>query len=100
MSEVLLAHSNHLFNDRKQAEKMQPYPPLQPLLAASLLRDAGISVQFCDVTFETPESKFETLLRTHSPRLVIVCEDDFNFLSKMCLSRNRDVAFWMAGAAK
>jgi radical SAM superfamily enzyme YgiQ (UPF0313 family) len=100
MSEVLLAHSNHLFNDRKQVEKMQPYPPLQPLLAASLLRDAGIPVQFCDVTFESPESKFETLLRLHSPRLVVVCEDDFNFLSKMCLSRNRELAFWMAGAAK
>jgi anaerobic magnesium-protoporphyrin IX monomethyl ester cyclase len=31
---------------------------------------------------------------------VVVCEDDFNFLSKMCLARNRDLAFWMARTAR
>jgi anaerobic magnesium-protoporphyrin IX monomethyl ester cyclase len=100
MSDVLLAHSNHIFNDCKQVEKMQPYPPLQPLLAASALRDAGFDVAFCDVTFEKPEIMFARLLHAHSPRFVVVCEDDFNFLSKMCLSRNREVAFSMADAAK
>ena len=29
----------------------------------------------------------------------MVCEDDFNFLSKMCLGRNRELAFSMAAAA-
>lgn len=98
--DVLLTHSNHVFNDRKQTEKMQPYPPLQTLLAASVLREAGLSVAFCDVAFDAPEEKFEAMLWACMPRLVVVCEDDFNFLSKMCLSRNREVAFWMADTAR
>jgi hypothetical protein len=36
MADVLLAHSNHLFHDRKQAQKVQPYSPPQTLLAAAL----------------------------------------------------------------
>lgn len=99
-ADVLLTHSNHVFNDRKQTEKMQPYPPLQTLLAASVLREAGLKVAFCDVAFNSPEQHFEEMLRTCAPRLVVVCEDDFNFLSKMCLSRNREVAFRMAQIAR
>lgn len=99
-ADVLLTHSNHVFNDRKQAEKMQPYPPLQTLLAAAVLREAGLNVAFCDVAFDLPEQYFEQMLRACAPRLVVVCEDDFNFLSKMCLSRNREVAFWMAQTAR
>lgn len=100
MSHVLLTHSNHIYNDCKQVEKMQPYPPLQPLFAASALRSAGIAVDLCDVTFNDPEKTFGHLLRTHLPELVVVCEDDFNFLSKMCLSRNREVAFAIAAEAQ
>jgi radical SAM superfamily enzyme YgiQ (UPF0313 family) len=100
MAEVLLAHSNHLFYDQKQVQKMQPYPPLQTLLVAAVLRQSGIDVALCDVTLESPEEEFETLLNTHDPRLVIVCEDGFNFLNKMCLGRNRELAFSMAKMAQ
>jgi radical SAM superfamily enzyme YgiQ (UPF0313 family) len=100
MSGILLTHSNHLFHDRKQVEKMQPYPPLQTLLAAAVLREAGIGVEVCDVTFEPPERTFEAALDAAAPRLVVVCEDDFNFLSKMCLGRNRELSFRMASAAR
>jgi len=30
----------------------------------------------------------------------VVCEDDFNFLSKMCLARNRELAFAMARVSR
>lgn len=100
MSDVLLTHSNHLFYDRKQVEKMQPYPPLQTLIAASVLRESGLSVALCDVAFNVPEEALPSALEANSPGLLAVCEDDFNFLSKMCLSRNRSVAFEMARAAK
>lgn len=99
MADVLLTHSNHLFFDRKQLKKMQPYPPLQTLLAAAALRERGISVALFDTTLKDPEEGFAAALDEHHPRLVIVCEDDFNFLSKMCLGRNREVAFAMATAA-
>src|SRR5580698_41958 len=99
MSDVLLTHSNHLFYDRKQISKMQPYPPLQTLLGAAVLRDHGIGVGLFDVTLNAPEKGFAEALAARSPRLVVVCEDDFNFLTKMCLGRNRELAFSMAAAA-
>jgi anaerobic magnesium-protoporphyrin IX monomethyl ester cyclase len=104
MADVLLTHSNHLYSDRKQVKKMQPYPPLQTLLAAAALRERGISVALFDTTlfdstFDAPERGFAEALQAHRPRLAIVCEDDFNFLSKMCLGRNRELAFSMAAAA-
>jgi anaerobic magnesium-protoporphyrin IX monomethyl ester cyclase len=96
MADILLTHSNHLYNDRKQVRKMQPYPPLQTLLAAACLRRQGYSVALFDPTLEAPEPGFEQALETYRPRLVAVCEDNFNFLTKMCLLRNRELACWMA----
>jgi radical SAM superfamily enzyme YgiQ (UPF0313 family) len=101
MADVLLTHCNHLYFDRKQVRKMQPYPPLQTLLAASSLRQAGYEVALYDSTFQCPpEQGFVEALDEHRPRLVALCEDNFNFLTKMCLTRNRDLAFSMARAAK
>ena len=99
MIDVLLTHSNHIFNDRKQVRKMQPYPPLQTLLLAACLRRQGYSVALFDPTLETPEAGFEKALAEHRPRLVAICEDNFNFLTKMCLLRNRELAWWMAKTA-
>jgi radical SAM superfamily enzyme YgiQ (UPF0313 family) len=100
MADILLTHSNHLYYDRKQVQKMQPYPPLQTLLAAAVLREQGIDVALFDSTFDAPEEGFVRALDRHVPRLVVVCEDDFNFLSKMCLLRNRELALWMAATAR
>ena len=36
---------------------------------------------------------FEAALEQHRPRIVVVYEDNFNFLSKMCLTRMREVAY-------
>jgi len=99
MVDVLLTHSNHLFHDRKQVQKMQPYPPLQTLLAAACLRRRGYTVALFDPTLEEPESGFERALENHRPRLVAVIEDNFNFLTKMCLLHNRELAFWFAQTA-
>ncbi|MCU1259693.1 MAG: Radical domain protein [Bryobacterales bacterium] len=100
MADVLLTHSNHLYFDSKQVRKMEPYPPLQTLLAAAVLRERGIDVAFFDSTFNRPEEGFAAALDLHRPRLVVVCEDDFNFLSKMCLLRNRELALWMGSTAR
>ena len=100
MPGVLLTHSNHLFSDRKQVEKMQPYPPRQTLLAAAVLREHGIPVALFDPTLVSPSEGFMTALELHQPDLVVVCEDDFNFLSKMCLARNRELSFSMSEQAR
>jgi len=99
MVDVLLTHSNHLYSDRKQVRKMEPYPPLQTLLAAACLRREGYQVALFDPALERPETGFEQALARHRPRLVAVCEDNFNFLTKMCLLRNRELAGWMARTA-
>lgn len=93
MADVLLTHSYHLYYDRKQTRKMQPYPPLGTLYAAALLRRAGISIAFFDTMLNDPEQHFQEALERHRPRVVVVYEDNFNFLTKMCLTRMREVAF-------
>jgi radical SAM superfamily enzyme YgiQ (UPF0313 family) len=100
MADVLLTHCNHLYFDRKQVRKMQPYPPLQTLLAAACLRRAGFDVALLDTTFVSPEESFREALERHRPRLVALVEDNFNFLTKMCLTQNRNLAFAMARRAR
>lgn len=100
MADVLLTHSYHLYYDPKQVRKMQPYPPLGTLYAAALLRERGYSVAVFDSMLENPERGFVQAIRRHRPRVVAIYEDNFNFLSKMCLSRMRQVAYGMIDAAK
>jgi anaerobic magnesium-protoporphyrin IX monomethyl ester cyclase len=100
VADVLLTHSYHLPYDRKQVRKMQPYPPLGTLYAAGLLRSKGISVAVFDTMLNDPDAGFKLALRTHQPKIVAVYEDDFNFLTKMCLTRMREVAWQMLADAK
>jgi anaerobic magnesium-protoporphyrin IX monomethyl ester cyclase len=100
LADVLLTHSYHLPFDRKQVRKMEPYPPLGTLYAAGLLRANGISVAVFDAMLQEPEAGFREALLEHRPRIVAIYEDDFNFLTKMCLTRMRDVAWGMIIAAR
>src|SRR6202042_542807 len=93
-------HSYHLGYDPKQLRKMQPYTPIGTLYAAAALRQKGISVAVFDSMLEEPSEAFVAMLEAHRPKLLVVYEDDFNFLSKMCLTRMREVAWEMAGAAR
>lgn len=97
---VLLAHCNHLYFDRKQVRKMQPYPPLQTLLAAAVLRRQGFEVSLFDSTLNEPVSGFREAVSRSRPDLVVLCEDNFNYLTKMCLLRNRELAFSMCREAR
>ncbi|MGD0098389.1 MAG: radical SAM protein [Terracidiphilus sp.] len=100
MADVLLTHSYHLPFDAKQLRKMQPYTPIGTLYAASALRQHGISVVAFDTMLEEPGANFAAILKRHRPKVVAVYEDDFNFLSKMCLTRMREVAREISVAAK
>lgn len=100
MAEVLLTHSYHLLYDRKQVIKRQPYPPLGTLYAAALLRANGISVGVFDTMLNDPAAGFAEALRAHRPSIVAIYEDDFNFLTKMCLTRMREVAWAMIEEAQ
>jgi anaerobic magnesium-protoporphyrin IX monomethyl ester cyclase len=100
LAQVLVTHSYHLPYDTKQLRKMQPYMPLGTLYAATALRETGISVVAFDSMLEEPAAKLPAMLAEHRPEIVVVYEDDFNFLSKMCLTRMREVAWEIAKAGR
>lgn len=100
MSTVLLAHSYFLQLDPKQHAKMKPYPPLNTLHAATVLRNAGIDVAVFDAMLAPDEEAFRTSLEEHRPSVVVMFEDNFNFLSKMCLTRMREAAIAMIRMAR
>jgi anaerobic magnesium-protoporphyrin IX monomethyl ester cyclase len=100
VADVLLTHSYHLYYDRKQTRKMQPYTPLGTLYAAALLRQAGFSVALFDTMLNDPEQGFQAALDQHHPKIVVVYEDNFNFLTKMCLTRMREVAYHILELAR
>src|SRR5258707_15755207 len=78
---------------------MQPYPPLGSLYAASVMREQGYSVGLFDAMLADSESEWAAALDRHQPRFAILFEDNFNYLSKMCLLRMREAAFTMINMA-
>lgn len=97
---VLLAHSFYLKNDPKQADKMHPYPPLGTLYAASRLRSLGHDVRLFDAMFASGPEEFAGVLDRHCPPVVVLYEDQFHFLNKMCLSHSRNAACRMSALAR
>jgi len=79
---------------------MMPYPPLGTLYAAGYLREKGFSVAFHDVMLTQGENEITESIRRHRPRLVVIYDDQFNYLTKMCLRRMREAAFAMTRIAK
>ncbi|QNI34853.1 B12-binding domain-containing radical SAM protein [Alloacidobacterium dinghuense] len=79
---------------------MQPYSPIGTLYAATALRAKHISVAVFDPMLEDPIAGIQRAIEAHRPRIVTIYEDDFNFLSKMCLTRMREVAFEIAAMSR
>jgi anaerobic magnesium-protoporphyrin IX monomethyl ester cyclase len=100
MALVLLAHSFFLQRDAKQLARQKPYPPLTTLLTAAILREAGHEVAFFDATFEPGPDAFERRIAGMPASTLILIEDNFNFLTKMCTETRRADALAMIGAAR
>lgn len=95
MSDVLFGQSYYLRFDPKLYAAMQPYPPLGALYAASVLRTEGYDVALFDAMLADSESEWAAALDRTKPHYAILFEDNFNYLSKMCLRRMREAAFTM-----
>ncbi len=100
MTTILLGQSYYLRFDPKLWEAMQPYPPLGTLYAASWLRQHGYEVALFDAMLAESEEEWAKSLNEHKPQYAIIYEDNFNYLSKMCLLRMREAAFNMIHMAK
>ena len=100
MTQILLGQSYFLRFDPKLWEAMQPYPPLGTMYAASWLRQHGYEVALFDAMLAESEDEWAMALDAHRPHYAILYEDNFNYLSKMCLLRMREAAFQMIEMAK
>ncbi|RPI24591.1 MAG: radical SAM protein [Chloroflexota bacterium] len=100
MSQVLFGQSYFLYFDPKLWQAMQPHPPLGTLYAASYLRQQGYDVALFDAMLAKSEDEWAQALEEHKPRFAVLYEDNFNYLSKMCLARMRLAAHTMIAMAK
>jgi radical SAM superfamily enzyme YgiQ (UPF0313 family) len=98
--DILFGQSYFLRFDPKLWDAMQPYPPLGTLYAASYVRARGYSVALFDAMLAKGEHEWAAALDQHTPRFAVLYEDNFNYLSKMCLLRMRHAAFQMIEMAK
>lgn len=100
MTRILLGQSYYLRFDPKLWAAMQPYPPLGALYAAADLRRRGHEVALFDAMLEDSEERWSEALARHRPEVAVLFEDNFNYLSKMCLLRMREAAFRMISMAR
>jgi anaerobic magnesium-protoporphyrin IX monomethyl ester cyclase len=100
MLSILVCHSYFLRFDHKQLERAKPYPPLATLQVAAMLRNAGHEVHLFDAMLAEGVDEFAACLAHAKPQVVLLYEDNYNFLSKMCLARMRSAAIEMIGAAR
>src|SRR5690606_32696326 len=100
MAKVLFTHSYFYQFDPKQWRMKQPYPPLATILAASVVRKAGFSVALFDTNLKSDTREITPLLQQEAPDYLVIYDDSFNYLSKMCLTTMREAAFAMAREGK
>ena len=100
MSDVLFGQSYYLRFDPKLYAALQPYPPLGTMYAAAYLRARGYDVALFDAMLAASEADWAAALDRARPRFAVLFEDNFNYLSKMCLLRMRAAAFAMIDMAK
>jgi anaerobic magnesium-protoporphyrin IX monomethyl ester cyclase len=100
VTRVLLGQSYFLRFDPKLWRAMRPYPPLGTLYAASYLRDRGHDVTLFDAMLAEDEREWDGALDRHRPEVAVLFEDNFNYLSKMCLGRMREAALAMVAMAR
>ncbi len=100
MIDVLFAHSYFLRFDPKQWKAQQPFPPLATIYAASVLRNEGWKVDLFDTMFSLSAEELTTALDDVKPKVFVIYDDGFNYLTKMCLTNMRDAAFRMMQLAK
>ncbi|MBI3160160.1 MAG: B12-binding domain-containing radical SAM protein [Chloroflexi bacterium] len=100
MSQVLFGQAYYLRFDPKLLAARQPYPPLGTLYAASYIREHGYDIALFDAILADSEEEWRAALAIERPRFAVIYEDNFNYLSKMCLLRMREAAFTMARMAK
>lgn len=100
MSKILFSHSYYYQLDSKQWDNGTPYPPLGTIFAASFMRENGYKVDLFDVCLKKSPNDIEQVLMKQKPDFLVLYDDGFNYLTKMCLTNMREACFEMIGIAK
>lgn len=100
MKNILFTHSYFYRFDPKQWNTKQPYPPLGTIYAASVMREAGYKVSLFDTALIDSPEKITSEIENEKPSYLVIYDDGFNYLTKMCLTNMREAAFRMAEIAK
>ena len=100
MLSILVGNSYFLRLDPKQLERAKPYPPLATLQVAAMLRQSGHAVTLFDAMLADGVADFAARLTACAARVVVLYEDNFNFLSKMCLAAVREACCEMIALAR
>jgi len=100
MARLLIGSVYFLRLDPRRWEEMQPFAPLGTLYAAAYLRAAGHEVHFFDAMLASSSAEWTTAIGAVKPDIAVLFDDNFNYLSKMCLTNMREAAFAMMASAK
>ncbi len=100
MPDILFSHSYYYPLDKKQWENKTPYPPLGTIYAASYLRENGYSVSLFDTNLRSDPFAIEKKIVEEQPSYLVIYDDGFNYLTKMCLTTMREAAFEMIKIGK
>jgi len=100
MKKILFSHSYFLRFDPKQWAAGQPYAPIGTLYAAALMREKKYQVSLFDSMFAHSPEDIITSLENEHPDYLVLYDDGFNYLTKMCLTNMREAAFKMIRIGK
>ena len=95
MSKILFSHSYYYKLDPKQWKNKMPFPPLGTLYAAALLRKNDFDVDLFDTNLRDSPKPIQFILHKTKPSYLVIYDDGFNYLTKMCLTNMREACFEM-----
>lgn len=97
---VLFTNAYFYRLDEKQWQLQKPYPPYGTIVAAAMARKNGHKVALFDSSLETSADNIQPIIAQVQPTYFVVYDDNFNYLSKMCLTIMRSACFKMMAHAK
>ncbi len=66
------------------------------MYAAAFMRSSGFEVELFDTCLRKSAEEILPVLEVFNPQYLVIYDDGFNYLTKMCLTRMREAAFQMA----
>jgi len=100
MNKLLFCNAYYYQYDQKQWATNQPYPPYGTIYAAAYMRENGYQVSLHDNNLVTSHLEIVPKLKRQQPDCLVIYDDGFNYLTKMCLTKMREATFETIKKAK